>query len=330
MTTALTPTEYRTRFLSGGHSYVEHAYRQPPPASWAQVPMLGLENRYRSTEDNGLVCQRSSLFEMLTAPFPTDAHYTQYVNPLGLRLRKRAHDDVPFEAHVMLFDIDRVGSTESESPTEYLKYLGFNTVLWSDSTPVPNFIYSGRGGVHFGVILERPICDRTEFERKYRRLWKRYEREICSQNHAPYFLDPGTKDWTRLFRARFVVRTDKPYDYSRSLLWVCHDRRLDPEKMAVEREKKPKIPKGAQVVTGDASAFLRKHTRTLWPDGDRRNPLNKHVFTLYVFYDEPEADRAAQVLADHARASGMDEMKVETTLRSARADGLRKREMGNE
>lgn len=161
----------------------------------------------------------------LLEPWPSDAHYTQYVHADNTRLLK-ASDHTALSFSVMIADLD--AHDQQTSDDDFYRAVRLGDLL---DYP-PNVVIKTRGGVHF-LYLIAEITDPLVFEKKRLSL---IEAVRPIENATPFSVD-DTKDWTRMFRAPRVVREDGT-DLRETLIWGCHTNVLDTGSWAVKSEPK--------------------------------------------------------------------------------------------
>jgi hypothetical protein len=176
---------------------------------------------------------------------------------------------------------------------------------------VPNVVYSTRGGARIVYYIE-PMYDPMQFEQHYQRLMEIIA-EPLKCGGCPYQVDLTAKDWTRLFRAPFVLRDGEPTE---SRVRMYHDDLIDLTKFAVKPKKVYAKPTGNRKFTAFCPVLQRQLKQIV--QGQRNTKLFSAFAFAFEHFDAESAQKRIDILTEAAIEAGLDQREIDSTLRSAR------------
>lgn len=250
------------------------------PITLLSTPRVG---GYPEHEDTRAIA--ASLEDMLETRCPFDAHFTGYASDLGHRLTNAVLDDPDMSARCnarmtsAVFDIDGPGhvATAEWRAGEQPKIAALLKAHPGGYVP------TSRGGYRIVYRLHEVFPIRTRLDaacwRAQYLAWVRYLARVFG-----IIADPQCADWTRLFRAPFVVRDGVPTepevigDASRVGVWAptltAHDLAVPAKDRGAQPSEVVAIPIGnedgeyARIRIESAARYLLTAPLTIAGSGD--------------------------------------------------------------
>jgi hypothetical protein len=248
-----------------------------------------------------------SLSTLLTMQWPTDVHFPQYYTSEEKRQQKSDPIALPLDIEFRFAAYDLDFGDHKVRPT----IADFNKLVLTlqvvDYTP--NIIYQTRGGARIIYLID-PINVADEFERHYNKLLTTLEQPLSLSTNG-YTID-ATKDWTRLFRAPWVVR-DEVEEYDR-LIRLFHNKVLDLRRFKVKEKKiAHRVVHNSPFDQSDTYLMALLNEMS---EGTRNNNLFKAACHIYRSYNEDGIERWLDIFRERAESEGLTPVEIETVIRS--------------
>jgi hypothetical protein len=290
------------------------AYAPPLGKSDYRLPdVLTHLMAYKFTRGGEDVDGTLDLTDLLTEPWPTDAHFVMYTSPSNTRLVKGgATTGIRFEIAVVDLDFDE----HRTLPTleDFCKLM-----IVVDINPYkPNVIYSTRRGARFVYLIE-PIEDAELFESAYQAFLLKLKKPFDRREHF-YRVDTAAKDWTRLFRAPRVVRDDKEEFHHQVRLLHSDRLHLDtPRRKTRAPRKRQQVPSTRAMAKGLYRGNDPAITRALADirEGSRNAALFRLAARASSKYHPGSRDLLLDMGRRKAISEGLPEDEVEQVITSA-------------